>query len=64
MMDLFEAQRQKAVDRYLELIELQRAERKADPKLGQMGSDGFCPRTAITQEMEKCWAEAGMPRHI
>lgn len=49
-----------AAARYMELIQLQREERRLNPKLAEIGSDGMCPRTAITQEMESKWAEAGM----
>ncbi len=56
--------RQEAIDRYFELLALQKLERKENPKLGQLGVDGYCPRTAITQEFEEKWAEAGMPPHI
>lgn len=55
--------REDATARYLDLIEEQREERRRNPKLGQIGPDGYCPRTEITDEMEQRWAEAGMPRH-
>lgn len=49
-----------AAERYMELIGLQREERRLNPKLAEIGPDGMCPRTALTQEMESKWAEAGM----
>lgn len=49
-----------AAERYMELIGLQREGRRLNPKLAEIGPDGMCPRTAITQEMESKWAEAGM----
>ena len=63
MSDFFDEARRRATDRYFELLDEQRAERKANPKLGQIGPDGYCPVTYITQELESMWTLAGMPRH-
>ena len=53
-----------ASERYLELLKLQKEERKANPKLAEIGTDGYCPRTHTTQDLEAQWAKAGMPGHV
>ena len=53
-----------AANRYIELLDAQKAERKANPKLAQIGPDGFCPVTAITRELEEMWALADMGKHL
>lgn len=57
------AEKDAAVARYFELLDIQKAERRDNPKLGMIGVDGYFPRSEITQELEEQWANAGMPRH-